>query len=129
MIEPNKHIIQPILTGKDFNEQFPRKSFAGNKPNVLLILDGWGIGPNNAGNAISQARTPNLDLFWLSFPHCQLAAAGEAVGLPRGEGPYTRQLPLPCDCDRYACKGTSGRAARHPRHGLSGGPFGTVPGL
>lgn len=85
MIEPNKHIIQPILTGKDFNEQFPRKSFAGNKPNVLLILDGWGIGPNNAGNAISQARTPNLDLFWLSFPHCQLAAAGEAVGLPRGE--------------------------------------------
>ncbi len=85
MIEPNKHIIQPILTGKDFSEQFPRKSFAGNKPNVLLILDGWGIGPNNAGNAISQARTPNLDLFWLSFPHCQLAAAGEAVGLPRGE--------------------------------------------
>lgn len=85
MLEPNRHIIQPILTGKDFNAEFPRQPFAGGKPNVLLILDGWGIGPNNAGNAISQAKTPNMDLFWLSFPHCQLSASGEAVGLPRGE--------------------------------------------
>lgn len=79
------HIVQPIITGKDFNADFPRQPFSGPKPNVLLILDGWGIGPNNAGNAISLAKTPNMDLFWLSFPHTQLSASGEAVGLPRGE--------------------------------------------
>jgi 2,3-bisphosphoglycerate-independent phosphoglycerate mutase len=85
IIQPNKHIIQPMLSGMDFTKESPRRPFAGNKPNVLLILDGWGIGPNNAGNAISLAKTPNLDLFWLSFPHTQLVASGEAVGLPRGE--------------------------------------------
>jgi 2,3-bisphosphoglycerate-independent phosphoglycerate mutase len=55
------------------------------KPIVLLILDGWGIGPNNAGNAISRAATPNMHLFWNSYPHTQLTASGEAVGLPHGE--------------------------------------------
>ena len=85
MIEPNKHIIQPMLSGKDFTPESPRQPYAGATPTVLLILDGWGIGPNNAGNAISLAKTPNLDLFWLSFPHAQLSASGEAVGLPKGE--------------------------------------------
>ena len=85
MITPNKHIIQPMLSGKAFTPESPRQEFHGGRPNVLLILDGWGIGPNNAGNAISLAKTPNLDLFWLSFPHTQLLASGEAVGLPKGE--------------------------------------------
>jgi 2,3-bisphosphoglycerate-independent phosphoglycerate mutase len=52
---------------------------------VLLILDGWGIGPNNTGNAIARAKTPNLNKYWLNFPHTQLAASGLAVGLPQGE--------------------------------------------
>jgi 2,3-bisphosphoglycerate-independent phosphoglycerate mutase len=51
----------------------------------LVILDGWGIAPPAAGNAITQAKTPNMNRFWLSFPHTQLQASGEAVGLPRGE--------------------------------------------
>ncbi|MBP9700573.1 2,3-bisphosphoglycerate-independent phosphoglycerate mutase [Candidatus Woesebacteria bacterium] len=55
------------------------------RPVVLLILDGWGIGPANAGNAITQANTPNLRRYWVSYPHTQLLASGEAVGLPRGE--------------------------------------------
>lgn len=55
------------------------------KPVVLLVLDGWGIGPNNAGNAISRANTPNMDKYWIAFPHTQLAASGKAVGLPHGE--------------------------------------------
>ncbi|MEP7167149.1 MAG: 2,3-bisphosphoglycerate-independent phosphoglycerate mutase [Candidatus Woesebacteria bacterium] len=55
------------------------------KPVVLLILDGWGIGPANAGNAITRANTPNMRKYWVSFPHTQLTASGEAVGLPRGE--------------------------------------------
>lgn len=55
------------------------------KPIVLLILDGWGIGPKNPGNAISLANTPNMDRYSIAFPHTQLAASGEAVGLPKGE--------------------------------------------
>lgn len=77
--------IQPIVTTAPFSQTFPRQNYAGPKPAVLLILDGWGIGPNNAGNAIAQAKTPNMNKYWLSFPHTQLAASGEAVGLPHGE--------------------------------------------
>jgi 2,3-bisphosphoglycerate-independent phosphoglycerate mutase len=55
------------------------------KPVVLIILDGWGIAPPGPGNAVSLAKTPNFDKFWAAFPHTQLTASGEAVGLPRGE--------------------------------------------
>lgn len=83
--ELNLNPIQPQLSGSPFNETFPRRPYGGSKPMVLLVLDGWGVGPNNAGNAIARAHTPNMDKFWLAFPHTQLAASGEAVGLPRGE--------------------------------------------
>jgi 2,3-bisphosphoglycerate-independent phosphoglycerate mutase len=52
---------------------------------VLLVLDGWGLAPPGPGNAISLAETPNMNQFWASFPHTQLLASGDAVGLPRGE--------------------------------------------
>jgi len=52
---------------------------------VLIILDGWGLAPASAGNAISQAKTPNFNRFWAAYPKTQLSASGEAVGLPRGE--------------------------------------------
>lgn len=55
------------------------------RPVVLLIFDGWGIGPANAGNAITQANIPNFRKFSVAYPHTQLTASGEAVGLPRGE--------------------------------------------
>jgi len=77
--------LPPITSTMPFTETNPRQPYQGPKPTVLLVLDGWGIGPNNAGNAIARAKTPNMDKFWLSFPHTQLAASGEAVGLPRGE--------------------------------------------
>jgi 2,3-bisphosphoglycerate-independent phosphoglycerate mutase len=77
--------IQPQISGASFNEQFPQRPYNGPKPMVLMMLDGWGIGPNNAGNAIALANTPNMDRYWLGFPHTQLAASGEAVGLPHGE--------------------------------------------
>jgi 2,3-bisphosphoglycerate-independent phosphoglycerate mutase len=75
----------PIITRKEFDATHPQQQYNGPKPAVLLILDGWGIGPNNAGNAIARANTPNLDKYWMTFPHTQLAASGEAVGLPHGE--------------------------------------------
>ena len=52
------------------------------KPFCLLILDGWGLAPAWAGNAITQARTPNYDKAWRLFPSCSLLASGAAVGLP-----------------------------------------------
>ncbi|PIZ47502.1 2,3-bisphosphoglycerate-independent phosphoglycerate mutase, partial [Candidatus Woesebacteria bacterium CG_4_10_14_0_2_um_filter_39_14] len=55
------------------------------KPVVLIILDGWGIAPPGPGNAVSLAKTPNFNKFWAAFPHTQLIASGEAVGLPHNE--------------------------------------------
>lgn len=90
--EPNKQnpatagaSTEPILSNLPFNDTFPQREYHGPKPTVLIMLDGWGIGPNNAGNAIVKANTPNMDKFWLAFPHTQITASGEAVGLPRGE--------------------------------------------
>jgi 2,3-bisphosphoglycerate-independent phosphoglycerate mutase len=55
------------------------------KPVVLIILDGWGLAPNNQGNAIALAKTPTMDKLWAESPHAQLAASGDSVGLPKGE--------------------------------------------
>lgn len=55
------------------------------KPVVLAILDGWGIAPPGPGNAISLAKTPNMDMLKNSFVHTQLIAHGESVGLPKRE--------------------------------------------
>lgn len=52
---------------------------------ILAVLDGWGIAQPSPGNAISLAKTPNMNSFWSSYPHTQLGASGEVVGLPRGE--------------------------------------------
>lgn len=54
-------------------------------PHVLIVLDGFGVAPPTAGNAISLAKTPNLDYFREHFPHGTLLASGEAVGLPANE--------------------------------------------
>jgi len=59
---------------------FPEPKFV-----VLTVLDGWGIAPDGPGNAITQAKTPNMDKLWHTFPHTELEAAQEAVGLPHGE--------------------------------------------
>jgi 2,3-bisphosphoglycerate-independent phosphoglycerate mutase len=55
------------------------------RPVVLIILDGWGISPPGPGNAITQAKTPFINHLSKTFPHTQLAASGEGVGLPKGE--------------------------------------------
>ena len=52
---------------------------------ALIILDGFGIAPPTAGNAIAQARKPNLDALYARFPHSQLQASGLDVGLPAGQ--------------------------------------------
>jgi len=52
---------------------------------TLVVLDGWGIAPPGPGNAVELADTPVFDGLWREYPHAQLAASGEAVGLPRGQ--------------------------------------------
>jgi 2,3-bisphosphoglycerate-independent phosphoglycerate mutase len=52
---------------------------------ALVILDGWGIAPPGPGNAIELADTPVFDRLWRDYPHAQLVASGEAVGLPDGQ--------------------------------------------
>jgi 2,3-bisphosphoglycerate-independent phosphoglycerate mutase len=52
---------------------------------ALVVLDGWGLAPPGPGNAISLASTPVFDSLWDSYPHTQLKASGEAVGLPAGQ--------------------------------------------
>ncbi|MFZ2200098.1 MAG: 2,3-bisphosphoglycerate-independent phosphoglycerate mutase [Microgenomates group bacterium] len=52
---------------------------------VLVILDGWGIGPDYAGNAILRAKTPTMNMLSNTYPHTELIASGESVGLPKGE--------------------------------------------
>ncbi len=49
---------------------------------ALVILDGWGIGPPWGGNAITSAKTRNMDMWWRTYPKTELLASGEAVGLP-----------------------------------------------
>lgn len=52
---------------------------------VLVVLDGFGIAPASAGNAISLAATTNLPGLERDYPHTHLLASGEAVGLPAQE--------------------------------------------
>jgi 2,3-bisphosphoglycerate-independent phosphoglycerate mutase len=52
---------------------------------ALVILDGWGIAPPGPGNAVELAHTPVFDDLVARFPHAQLVASGEAVGLPPGQ--------------------------------------------
>ena len=54
------------------------------KPLVLMILDGFGIAPQE-GNAIAAAKKPNLDKIFAENPHTQIGASGMNVGLPDGQ--------------------------------------------
>ena len=55
------------------------------KKALLMILDGWGIGAHGKGDVIFNTPTPNLDKINQTYPHSQLLASGENVGLPDGQ--------------------------------------------
>ena len=55
------------------------------KPIALLIMDGYGLRPDTYGNAISSAKTPNIDKYISMYPHTKLSASGMDVGLPEGQ--------------------------------------------
>ncbi len=54
------------------------------RPVVLTVLDGWGINPHAPGNAIAAAAPKTWEALLATYPHTQIDASGEAVGLPAG---------------------------------------------
>lgn len=55
------------------------------KKALLVILDGWGIGYQGKADVIFNTPTPYWDYLVKSYPHSQLQASGENVGLPDGQ--------------------------------------------
>lgn len=54
-------------------------------PVALIILDGFAIREEEYGNAVKAAHKPNFDRYWQKYPHNQLKASGNDVGLPHGQ--------------------------------------------
>lgn len=54
------------------------------KPVALIIMDGFGYNPSDYGNAITAAKTPNIDKY-KNGPHTLIGASGLDVGLPDGQ--------------------------------------------
>ena len=52
---------------------------------LLVILDGWGIGDKSEGDVIYHTPTPYIDYLTANYPHTELQASGEYVGLPDGQ--------------------------------------------
>ena len=51
----------------------------------LIILDGFGIGQRDEGNAIKAAGTPYFNSLLQKYPNTQIGASGMDVGLPDGQ--------------------------------------------
>ena len=54
-------------------------------PTTIVIMDGYGIAPPSAANAISAAKTPVIDGLLAKCPNAVLKCSGEDVGLPKGQ--------------------------------------------
>ena len=50
-----------------------------------MILDGWGIGNHSKSDVIFTTPTPYWDYLLKEYPHSELQASGENVGLPDGQ--------------------------------------------
>ena len=55
------------------------------KKALLMILDGWGCGDHKKDDVIFNTPTPYWDSLLAEYPHSQLQASGENVGLPNGQ--------------------------------------------
>lgn len=52
---------------------------------VLVVMDGIGLRESEAGNAVKQARIPNLQKLWREGATTTLGASGTYVGMDNGE--------------------------------------------
>lgn len=54
-------------------------------PVVLVVVDGFGYGPDPAADAIAAADMPKWRALLAEWPHSKLDASAQAVGLPEGQ--------------------------------------------
>ena len=66
--------MQTLIKSSNFNNL--------NKPVILVIMDGVGIGKNNEGDCVAKAITPTLDWLKKHALYTEIKAHGKAVGLP-----------------------------------------------
>ncbi len=55
------------------------------KVTMLMILDGFGKNSNKEGNAVANAKKPNIDKLMMTCPTAEVYASGPSVGLPEGQ--------------------------------------------
>ncbi|MBX3029084.1 MAG: 2,3-bisphosphoglycerate-independent phosphoglycerate mutase [Chloroflexi bacterium] len=55
------------------------------RPVILVVVDGFGVGPDPSADAIVAAGMPRWRAFHDAWPHTVLDASGPAVGLPEGQ--------------------------------------------
>lgn len=56
-----------------------------NKRNILVIMDGWGLGAVPKSDAIKHANIPFVSSLYANYPNSTLITCGELVGLPVGQ--------------------------------------------
>ncbi|MGE5379713.1 MAG: 2,3-bisphosphoglycerate-independent phosphoglycerate mutase, partial [Methylocystaceae bacterium] len=54
-------------------------------PVVLMVLDGWGVRREEAGNAVLAAKPCNFEQLAADYPYTELNTSGLYVGLPDGQ--------------------------------------------
>jgi len=52
---------------------------------ILVIMDGWGLGPVKMADAIQNAKVPFVSSLYSQYPNTTLVTCGEPVGLPDGQ--------------------------------------------
>jgi len=55
------------------------------KPIILTILDGYGLREETHGNAVKLADNKMFNYLFKTYPHTELIASGQEVGLPKGQ--------------------------------------------
>ena len=56
-----------------------------NRPNCIIIMDGYGSSCEKVGNAISCAQSENVNNLMKEYPSTLIGASGMDVGLPDGQ--------------------------------------------
>jgi 2,3-bisphosphoglycerate-independent phosphoglycerate mutase len=62
----------------------PTTNLATSRTGILIILDGFGINPKKDFNAVEGAQMPNYRRLLTQYPHTQIEASEQNVGLPKG---------------------------------------------
>ena len=63
----------------------PGHDFGAKRKVLLVILDGWGLSPRPEQDPIAIGKTPTWDGLMREYPHAEIAASGDAVGLKAGK--------------------------------------------